>query len=283
MAKKTSEPKVTPARRGKAINKITVDYWKTKMHTAVIGIKKDIEYQAKTPQFTKEYEIKGAVYFNDDKSGNEFTTQVIAINKNDWEVKPLERRLMLRTFTTLEGDKGGRYMGGIELSMLESLELSMAAGDKPLACLIVTLPDYPYLTRIYKIRRITGDSFCFILPPPETTDRFLVIELAWKAGAGNDFNIKEGDEVIGDIDDKVLDIGGKFEIAIKKEEYQNYKELHQILVLFCCAMKYLKETEDDIEKLLKQVQKKKGILETNFKPFLSELDFFKNPRKFGKV
>ena len=187
MAKKTSE---SPAKRGVEISKICVDYWKTKMHGAPMGIKKDLEYIAKPPQFTKEYEIKGGVYFNDDKNGEKNTNQVIAVNLADLGQKPLERRLLVRNFTVIDGDKGGRYLGGIEMSMLDSLQVSLAAGEKPISVMVVQLPNFEYLIRIYRIRKIHGDSFCFMIPPDEKDERLMFVELAGEVGAGDDFDVK---------------------------------------------------------------------------------------------
>lgn len=268
-----------PPKRGTAISKITVDYWKTKAHLAQMGIKKDLEYQSRSRQFAKGYEIKGEVVFNDDTKGDKITKQIIAMNMNDWDQKDLTRRLIIRTFTELVGESGGRFIGGIECSILESLQLSMS-GDKPLSVLILVIPDSDYLIRIFRMRRIKGDSFVFVLPPGEKDKNFHFIEIAGKMGAGDDFNIKEGDEIIGDIDDKVLDFGGKYVISIKNLDYQYSKVLLQALILFCCALKWLKDLEKDIDKLYDMIQHKEKIPQINFNPFMEELDLFKNPRKF---
>ena len=148
--------------------------------------------------------FRSGVYFNDDKNGEKNTNQVIAVNLADLGQKPLERRLLVRNFTVIDGDKGGRYLGGIEMSMLDSLQVSLAAGEKPISVMVVQLPNFEYLIRIYRIRKIHGDSFCFMIPPDEKDERFMFFELAGKAGAGDDFNIKEGDEIIGDIDENEI-------------------------------------------------------------------------------
>jgi hypothetical protein len=268
----------TPKKRGTPISKVVVNYWKTKLHAATIGIKKDLEYRSKSPQFTKEYEVRGEIYFNDDKEGKTITNQIVALNLNDFEKPALERRLMIRTFTGLDDEGGGRFIGGIEHSMLESINLSNVVG-KPVPVFILHIQGYEYLIRVVRERTITTNRFTFCLLPDDDEKMVHFIEIVGKVGFGDDFNIMENSVKIGEIDDRKLDIGGKYDITITQEKYQYHKSFVQMIIMFCCALKYLDEVEKDTGQMWEKMKKEKNPLENSFIPITQELDLFKNPRR----
>jgi hypothetical protein len=281
MAKKKPSSKKkqkTTKKRGDPVKKITINFWKTKMHSATMGIKKELQYQAKARQFTKEFDIIGEIFFNGDKKGEKMTKQVVALNKVDFEKPKEEKRLMMRTFTFLDDETGGNFKGGIEESVLESINQSIIA-DKVLSIFVAAIPGTDYIVRISRMRTLTGNKFGFPLLPDKNSDNARFIQLIGKIGAGDDFNIMEGDKKIGEIDGKKFDLGGKFDIEIDDEEFQYHKNFLQLMILFTSVLKFLKECENDTKYILDRVSNKKKYPDFVYTPVKQELNLLKNPRR----
>ena len=255
----------------KNVNKIVVNTWNTSMHGANIGIKKETEYQAKSRLFTKEYKIRGDV-----KIGGE-TKWIVGINEHDWGLKGAEKRLMIRLFAKMDGDSGGTFQGGVELSILESLQLSFAA-KKVMPVFVVRLPRDRYLYRIMKKWSIGWNHFIIPYYPDEDGESLKFIHFKGKVGLGDDFKIMEGsgknEKKIGEIDGKI-NIGGKFELSITDGAYQKDAKFQRLAILFGLVFRFMGDVEKDIDQIYDGMEDNKKY---TFTPIQQELDLMKNPR-----
>jgi len=188
------------------------------------------------------------------------------------------KRLLIRTFTELEDNKGGNFTGGIELSIMESINVSHIA-KKSLPVFIIMLPNFEYLTRITKMKTIKGRKLFFPLLPDENDGYVRFIRVVSKIGFGDDFDVMEGEEKIAEIDDRKMDLGGKYEIKIISEEYQSDRRFQQMMILISAMLKFLEECETDIDTLLDKIKEESDIESFKYTPDKQELLLFKNPRR----
>lgn len=261
-------------RKRKNVSKIVVNFYRTKIHGATMGFKKELGYEAKSRQFTKGFDIVGEVSFNGNKG-----SQIVAINTKKWEdTSQGGKRLLIRSFTKMEDEKGGNFKGGIELSVLESINVSHIA-KRSLPVFIMVIPGFEYLTRISKMKTLKGKKFFFPILPDDDIKHVRFIRLVSKVGFGDDFNVFEGEEKIAEIDDKKMDIGGKFQIKIISELYKSDKIFHQMIILVASMLKFLGDCEDDINSMLDKISSDKDIESFKYIPDSQELMLFKNPRR----
>ncbi|MCP4761652.1 MAG: hypothetical protein GY870_07710 [archaeon] len=275
--KEKSKKEKKGKKKGKSIEKISVNFWRTKIHGTTMGMKVDLSYEAKSRQFSKNFDIVGKVTFNGDEDGEKFTTQVVAVDTKKWDDT---KRLLIRTFTELKDNSGGNYKGGIELSILESINTSHVA-QKSLPVFIASIAGFELLTRMTKMRTVKGNHFFFpILPETGDSEKIVhFIRISGKVGMGDDFNVFDGEEKIAVIDDRKMDIGGKYDIKILSEEYQKNKRFTQLIILFSAVLKFMNDCEKDINELLDKIQDEKKFADFKYIPDPSELQLFKNPRR----
>jgi hypothetical protein len=263
---------------------IVVNLWRTSLHGAEIGLKKEIERAARSRQFTKEMEEQGDITFKD-RDRKEIIGLNLGFFNTDGD-SPLgkkygkdadkNRRIVVKTFSALtEGGGGGRWTGSIEQSLTESLVLSAGERD-PLPAFIVNIPGYDFLIRIVRAHTMTGARYVFPLIDEDTNETRIFEISAARMTLGSDFKVKEvaTGKKVADIDGKMLDLGGKWEIKLRDKELYGNRVFRRILILFACATKWLPEANETLEKLLKAI--KKGY---NFDPTGHEISLFRNPRR----
>lgn len=279
-----------------ANSEIIVNFWKTKLHDASLGIRQKQQYRSKSRKYTKGMEVRGEVAFKKKGEKDEDQTKmIIGFNTDFWESedsaylkrhdpKELYKRLSIRLFTELKDDKGGNWMGSLEQSLTEAIVSSMTQ-DKPLPLFIMDVPRYEYLIRLSKGKTLTGHRYCFALIPDrdwsyslENKVRFFSIQ-SKRMTVGLDFRVYElgglnDDEVVAKIDEKKFDLGGKWVIKILDSSLEKNHVFKHILILFCCACKYLDQINDNLQELYELLSKEGNFLDT----INEELSFFKNPR-----
>lgn len=270
----------------KVYERIIVNYWATKLHSDTVGIKKQAQQRAASRQFTKGMEIQGEVEFK----GKDSKRMVIAFNEDRWkldddgelvkkykkkEIAKLHRRIILKTFTELEEEKGGRWTGTLESSLIDSMSMSIGT-RKPLPMFKIILPGDKYVYNLYRTHTITGQRYMFYLMDKKTQE-LRHFEIEGQAFAiGEDFRVEDSatGKKVAYIDGKVIDLGGKWEIKLKDKELAANSTFRQILILFACLSKFIGDVNESVTDLYKQITKKKY----KFVPDAYERSFYKNPR-----
>ena len=161
---------------------------------------------------------------------------------------------------------------------MESINVSHIA-KKSLPVFILVLPNFEYLTRITKMKTIKGKKLFFPMLPVDNDCHVRFIRLVSKVGFGDDFNVFEGNEKVAEIDDRKMDLGGKYEIKIISEEYQSDRRFQQMIILISAMLKFLEDCESDIESLLDKIKEENDIDSFKYIPDRQELLLFKNPRR----
>lgn len=270
------------------IRYMDVDFFRKEKENILWDLKiKDMRAQDR--RFGANFGIIGDVEFNKDEKGNEdIRKQYIVMDLERWKLKEkndASSRLIMRCFDDVVTDKekdrkvGGAFRGGLELSMINSLNLSLAA-KRPLPSFYIFLPQINTMTQFFEQRTITFKHYVFPLYPidKEPTRFFKMISTV---GVGDDFKVVEIGRKgkVATIDHKPLNIGGRFEVEIHAEDLQTHKTFPQMLILACCMIKFIGEVDKLIENLLKDVfNDKEDDVGFSFNVNPEELELLKNPR-----
>lgn len=250
---------------------VEVDFWLTNLHGVEIGIYQKERFMAKNRAFTRNLELVGAIRDEGKPDG------MFGYDKDNWDDVSLEdyghKRLIMKWFNS----KSVSHIGTIEEMIVESLSSSIGANDT-LPSFKLVIPRYKYIVNLQKehtkLPKI-GEIFTFAMKN-QKEDRWEIYSFDEKRfTVGSDWMIKERDgRIVGRIDQKVLNIGGKILVHFLDEELYEDRVFYRVVILFT-MMLYFKE------KILKKIELFRKLMdETDFDldiPADEEL-FYRNPR-----
>ncbi len=241
-----------------------VDYWRTGMHGIELGIKKQQELMSKSRQFTKDMDIIGQVIEKDD------TTRYLAIRTSEWEASPVDRRLILKTFT-----KGLSWRGSLEQLTAKTMSQSIAA-RKPLPVFVINLSGTDSLITLERVNRsMSFDKkiFAFTIVDEGIAHPFYFEEN--RLTFGSDWTVHNAKkQKVANINGSKLNIGGKFVIKMASKGVPN--DLDDAIILFTAIAKFYKDVVKSVKKRVKYIQKSKDAW---IKLDSDERMLYRNPRK----
>lgn len=251
------------------VKKIVVDLWKTGLHGAEIGIREKETRMSKSRQFTRDMDLIGAVEIDGEKAGH------VGMRKDPWELPKkakkedeYKRRLIIKAF-----NESGNWEGTIEELNAFELKNSIAVGE-PQPAFMCVVSGTKYLTLIEKLHTRWRANYSFQLVNPDESSVGLFTIKADRFSLGSDWYIEDvTGKKVAEVDGKVLDIGGEFEIKIFDEELGKNKVFVNTLKLFAATLKYLGDIEDKIKDTVNAIRKGYKLEVEK-----SEIKFFKNPR-----
>ncbi|MHA1298950.1 MAG: hypothetical protein ACTSO9_05840 [Candidatus Helarchaeota archaeon] len=261
---------------------IVVNFWRTGWHDAAFGIRQLDQYRARSRQWTAAMQVRGDVTFKDKKDKK----YIIGFNEEAWQEDDdgklskkadLNSRVIIKLFTELKDNKGGNWAGTLELSILESLVLTIGERVGPLPVFYIILPRYPYVIRMVRSHTRMGQRYVFPIIDHKKKDPVRIFEIEKKmVSLGLDFKVEDAftEKEVAKVDGKLLDFGGKWIIHIKDKSLKNNRIFRQVIVLFACLCKYIEDVNENIKTLHEQVVKKKF----KFFPDQHERSMFFNPR-----
>jgi hypothetical protein len=273
--------------RSTSIRIIDVDFFFKEKENFLWNLKMQ-EIRARDKHFGANMGIIGSVEFNRDQVGNDLRKQYLAVDLDRWNLtgdNTINSRLVVRSFQDVIKNEstgtrtGGSYQGGLEMSMLNSLMLSMAA-RRPLASMYLLLPDFREMTQIFQQRTVIGHHYIFPLYPVlDEPVRFF--EIIGTIGVGEDFKVIEIGRkgIIAKIDEKIMNLGGRFEVEIYDPYLQRHQTFPQLMILLCAFAKFLNPIEKMIETLLSSVfHDKIDEIGYRFNAHPEDLELLRNPR-----
>lgn len=265
---------------------VVVNFWRTGFHDASFGIRQLDQYRARSRQWSAGMQVRGDVTFKDKKDKK----YIIGFNEEAWEededgrlakkhgkFADLNSRVIIKLFSELKDNRGGNWAGSLELSILESLVLTIGERVGPLPVFYLILPRYPYIIRLIRSHTRMGQRYCFALIDHKEKDPVRIFEIEKKMVAlGLDFRVEDSftEKEVAKVDGKLLDIGGKWVIHIKDKALKNNRIFRQVVILFACLCKFIEDVNENIKNLHEQVVKKKY----KFSPDYHERTMFLNPR-----
>jgi hypothetical protein len=263
----------TPLKPGEKFEKVVeVDFWLTDLHGAKIGIYQRERYMAKNRAFSKNLELIGAIREEGKPDG------MFGIDTDNWHNVPEKdlatKRLVLKWFNS----DSVAHLGTIEQIVLNSITASIASDDE-LPVFKCVIPNYDFLvdlkkehTKLPKLGEMFG---CAIKDAKE--NHWLPLQFDEKrATVGSDWDVKIGDKekIVAKIDEKLLNVGGKFVITFLDKPLYKLAPFFKTVVLFTMMLKFKKDVMDTIGKLRGLIEKGKIKLD----PAPEEEKFMWNPR-----
>ncbi|MHA1730347.1 MAG: hypothetical protein ACTSU5_00300 [Promethearchaeota archaeon] len=236
---------------------LVVDYWATSMHGAEIGVAQTLRYRAESRgKFTEEMDVHGVVKYPEDENKED---EIFATREDWWkEADLVKKHLLIRWF---RGKDAKTHVGTIENMLVISLRKSVSANDDLLE-FRCTLPGYKYDVIISQERTKfakLGENFTMELKMPDKSWEIFEFDEK-RLTIGSDWEIKDQrGEVVAFIDEKKLNVGGKFVVSFFDEGYYKDKQFLRAVLLFTMALKYKDDLIKQVKKLRKRLKKDKGF------------------------
>ena len=261
-------------------SRISIDTWKTKLHDAVIGIRQQDRYQAKSRQFSLTMDVIGEVTFysgfNEEKPIKDLEySEIIAIDSKYWDTNKksviykeavarhkehdpdkyskVMKKLILKTFVGLADEKGkgksktaGKWTGTMEESQILSLALTFGEKD-PLPFFYIDIPGFKFRIPVFRTHAVTGERYVFMLFGQDEGVVPYYIE-GKRLTPGSDYTVFDARSMkrVAFIDDRRVNIGGKVDINFfEGNEYDSLNRnrvFRRILILFAVSVKFLHDT-----------------------------------------
>jgi len=259
----------------KVARKIVVDFWLTNLHDAEIGIYQKERFMAKNRMFSRSLELIGAVKEEGKPDG------MFGYLSESWDNIPLKdiakRRLVMKWFNS----ESVVWLGTIEEMVLYSIQNTYGS-TVPVPAFKVMIPKSKYIidlaekkTKFPKL----GEIYTFSLKDEKKDEWHVFTFDEDRLTIGSDWSILHGDdELIGKIDEKVVNIGGKFVIELYESAWLNMPGLVNVIVLFTMTLKFNKEIQKKIKKIIEYLELNKIKLNIS----ASEEKFMMNPRVFRR-
>ncbi|MHA1820844.1 MAG: hypothetical protein ACTSU2_00720 [Promethearchaeota archaeon] len=257
------------------VKQIVVDYWMTNLHGAEMGIYQKERLMAKNRQFTSNLELIGSVKEEGKPDG------MFAYNAESWDNVPLKdlakKRLVIKWFN----GQSVAWLGTIEEMVINTMRSSIGANDF-LPAFKILVPRYRYvvdLTKEHTKLPKMGEIFTFALKDEKNDKWDLYTFDENRFTIGSDWNILRGDsEIVGKIDEKKLNIGGKFEVEFYDEDLYKNRAFKTVVILFTMMLKWKDAIKDKIEKIRKYLEDGRIKLDIS----ANEEKFLMNPRSIRR-
>ncbi|TFG19624.1 MAG: hypothetical protein EU530_05740 [Promethearchaeota archaeon] len=258
-SKKKKEEK-TPKKN--FVKKVVVDYWLTDLHSAEIGIYQRERFMAKNRMFSRNLELVGKVAEEGNADG------MFGYNSARWDDIPEKdigkKRLIIKWFNM----ESVGFLGSIEEMVAESIANSTGSDDT-IPSFRIVLPQYKYVVNLMKnhtrLPKI-GEVFSFAMMKEDkkaNAKKWQIYTFDEKRlTIGSDWEVLLGeDRILAKIDEKKLNIGGKFNVFFYDEEY--YKDLNffRVVILFTMMLKFKKEIFRKIMRIRKALEDEKYVFE----------------------
>jgi len=250
------------------VRKITVDLWKTGMHKVEVGIKKQMEHQAKSRQFTTDTDIIGEYDYHDEASKG-----YITIREDPWNADLNEKRLVVKVFT-----ESMNWKASVEEMLAVGITHTLAAGEgMPVYNVnLNNLDRLVRLERVFKPKSMNKAMYSFMFIVDNTVHSFRIE--ANRLTIGSDwtvFNIHN--QEVADINGAGFNVGGKWEITINDDDFIFPPAFDEVLLVFTAIVKY----EDNVRAKLEKAADKLKDSEEGFEIKISneEADLYENPRR----
>lgn len=255
--------------------KIEVDYWMTNLHDAEIGIYQRERFMAKNRQFARTLELVGAVKEEGKPDG------MFGYMKDSWDDIPLQdigkKRLIIKWFNS----ESVVWLGTLEEMVVDGMVSTIGANDT-LPAFNVMIPDNKYVIHLNKehtkIPKL-GEIYTFSLKDEKSDEWHIFTFDEDRFTIGSDWSILHNDnELIGKIDEKILNIGGKFVIELYEGPWIKFKKLYNVICLFAMMLKFNREVQKKLNKMRDLIDDGKVKLIVS----ASEEKFMMNPRSIRR-
>ena len=262
----------------------------SRQYTANMEVKGDIAFYAYSPEDlnkpfkerkrpVKVLDYKEIVGYNrgfwdetDKKSPLYKQAEQSAEDYDPTEYAKLLKRLVIKTFSELKRDKkkkghAGRWRGTLEESVVLSTNAMFGENrGKPRPYFYLNLPGYNYRLLLWRTHTFIGDRYMFTVPHPTTGELTTFRIKGRRFTPGKDFKVYNAEtrEKVAEIDDRMLNIGGRITIRFRGEpefeELNRSTVFRRTLILFGVLIKYLTPINKKYKMLYKGLKRKQKYL-----------------------
>lgn len=206
------------------------------------------------------------------------------------EYSKLLKRIVIKTFTELKRDKkkeghAGRWRGTLEESLLMSINNLFGENrGKPRPFFYINLPGFEYRVALMRTHSFIGDRYMFTVPNPKTGELTTFRIKGRRFTPGKDFRVynAETGERVAEIDDRMLNVGGRTTIRFRGErEFELLNRsvvFRRVLILFAVYIRFMKTNNKKYRHIYKALRMKKKYVKAIRKAKKS-----KDPAKLQKV
>jgi hypothetical protein len=257
------------------------DLYATDLHSDEMGMRQAEVWRAKSRQFSKDAEIIGKISEAQRKSHKDDMPDLeksgfIILRDSLWNNAPdeLSRRLVIKLFS----NRGG-WIATLEEMIAEEYTLSYTSG-LPIVSFVIMTSESEIVTHIRQtLKGAFGmESFTFFMLGPEKTFDVFRIERK-RVSAGIDYKVVrlKGEDDVAEIDSKLGDIGGEFQVKIKDPVLAKNEWFCRVLQCFAVMNRFRDDIKEKIDKGLRKWLKGK------YDPRLHrhEISLLANPRKLS--
>ena len=248
---------------------IIVDLWKTGVHSIKIGVKKDLEHQAKSRQFTKDAEILGKVDEDNKTKG------YLTFRKNPWKAENPNKKLVLKYFS-----KSMNWKCTLEEMVSKGIAQTLA-GKESLPSFFINMANDEYLVYLEKVQKdgsFGKNVYAFGITDPKSRNFYPYTIEENRLTLGSDWTVKDINSTkLAEIDGAKFNMGGKFKIKINTETSTYHPKLVNVLILFACYNRFSKNVEKNLEKTVEHLKDSGEILTLSSQDSMMLL----NPRRIA--
>jgi hypothetical protein len=256
-----------PAASGRT-HEFEVDLWITDLNSTEVGFFRRSRNRAKSRQFTTDMDIFAEVKRDGERVG------LLGYRADLWENKTgMDKRLVIKLFTP-----SMNWRATLDLMIGRSLQLTHGSGGVPVTAFSVNLDDHDQIIQLERsAAKWPGmpENFSFFVMKNLKDGRpsFYRLRRNW-VSIGDDYVlIDEHDHLIGKLNGRVLNLGGKWKVQIDAEQAD--PRLDMVIQLFCGMLRFNDECRHHLEDLADELQN--GRLEPRLET--QETDLYMNPRR----
>jgi len=266
MAKNGKSPKKAGKSKAERYHEWEVNLWITDLNRTEVGIYQHSRHRAKSRQFTKDMDI-----FAEVKTAGE-RSHFLAFREGLWEKNEgMGKRLVIKQFTV-----DMNWRATLDLLLGRSLQLSHGAGGFPVTAFSINISGHDQIVQVersaYKWAG-TPERFSFFIIKDDGKPYFYRLRRNW-VSIGDDYKLyDEHDRMIGKLNGRVLNLGGKWKVWIEKEHAD--PRLDVVLQLFCGMLKFNDDCRHHLEDLVDGMHDGKMIPKLEHQ----ETELYMNPRR----
>lgn len=223
--------------------KVKVDFWATDLNLTEIGIMKRTQHEAASDQFTKDMEIYGQTVIDGKREG------IFGYRQEAWDAtEGFHRRLIVRLFSETLG-----WRGTAELMLGRSVQLSLAAGGRPVQAFSVNIARHHQLIQVERSAMkwpFQPERFSFFIQGKKNARFYTVRRHVFSIGGDYSVYDQKGRK-IAVLDHQLMNLGGAWMVRIDPDHHD--KKLETVLELFCGILKFNRAGRKHVAAMTEQV------------------------------
>ncbi len=247
-------------------HRFVIDVWITNFNFVEFGLYKRSRNKAKTRQFTSDMDIFAEIIENGERTG------LLGYREELWKKREgMDKRLVLKLFSD-----SLTWRATADLMLGRSVQQTIGARGLPVMSYSINTDDDQYMIYLERSAnkwRFLPEYFSFFLMDEKGKPEFYRLRRDVINFGGDYALYNQHGELVGDLDGKVLSIGGKWKCKVK--EGYNSKKLTTVMKLFAGMIVFNRDCLQHMQSLYR------GIRSGKLDPKLErqEGDLYMNPRR----